>query len=74
MLYRLTSEDTLESANSSLALRVKNYQTFGKLRFFYVFEKSIFCSPRLHLMDPKKLYKFEILLQFKTAVFYVNKC
>ncbi len=37
-------------------------------------ERSLFCSPRLNLFDQKYSTNFEILLQFKINVFYVNIC
>ncbi len=39
-----------------------------------VIERSVFCSPKLHLFDQKYSKNFKILLQFKIAVFYVNMC
>ncbi len=53
-MYRLTSEDTLESANSSLALKVKNYQKFGKLRFF-MFLKKVSSAHQGYIYWIKKL-------------------
>ncbi len=41
--------------------------------FFYVFNED-FCSLRLHLFDQIYSEYYEILLQFKIAVFYVNIC
>ncbi len=35
---------------------------------------SLSCSARLHLFDQKYCENYEILLWFKTAVFYVNMC
>ncbi len=44
--------------------------------FFYILGTSFFCSqsPRLYLFDQKYSKNYEILLKFKTAVFYVNMC
>ncbi len=44
------------------------------LAFKDVFERSLFCSARLHLFDQKYSKKSEILFLCKTAVFYVNMC
>ncbi len=49
-------------------------QKFGVKGFLMFFEGSLFCSPMLHLFDQKYSKKCEILLEFKTAVFYVNMC
>ncbi len=35
---------------------------------------SLFCSTMLHLFDQKYSKNYEILLEYKTAVFYVNMC
>ncbi len=41
---------------------------------YIILERSLFCSPRLHKKNKKKYSKnSEILLQFKTAVFYVSE-
>ncbi len=37
-------------------------------------QSHLFCSPWLHLFDQKYSKNSEILLQYKTAVFYVNIC
>ncbi len=37
------------------------------------FEMSLFCS-KLHLFDQKYSKKYEILLECKSDVFYVNMC
>ncbi len=41
---------------------------------FFMFSRRLFCSSRLHLFDQKYCKNCEILLQCKTAVFYVNMC
>ncbi len=48
------------------------YSTVQK--FFNVSERGLFCSARLNLFDQKYSKNCEILLELKTAVFYVNIC
>ncbi len=56
---------------------MNTYCTDGKkfgismIFFLDIFERHLLFSPRLHLFDQKQLY-CEILLQFKTTIFYLN--
>ncbi len=47
---------------------------FKQMESVRVSERSLFCSPRLHLFDQKYCKNSEMLLKFKLAVFCLNIC
>ncbi len=52
-----------------MCLMLMNHEYYHSI---YTFERSLFCSPRLHVIGKKYSKIFEILLQNKIAVFYVH--
>ncbi len=50
------------------------FKSLESMQFFFLFEGSALCSPRLHLSDKKMIKQqyCEILLQFYILLFFLN--
>ncbi len=52
-------------------------QSFGQIKIFYVFQRSLFCSPRLHLLDQKYSKNFKNIITILKQLFlceYMLNC